>query len=116
MDIDALYRHIGVTIKQKRKQLQLTQEQLAKRMTVSRASLANIETGRQNVLIHHLYSFAENLDLRIEDLLPPVSNSGLISSQSDFPLPKDLNRVQREQITRLLDSAPAASASPKERK
>lgn len=116
MDAEALYRHIGATIKLKRKQLGLTQEQLAARMATSRASLANVETGRQNVLVHQLYSFAENLDLKIEDLLPPVFNPDSASSPSDFPLPKDLNRVQREQITRLLNGTPGAVAPPKEKR
>jgi transcriptional regulator with XRE-family HTH domain len=114
MDVEALYRHIGATIKRKRKQLGLTQEQLATRMATSRASLANVETGRQNVLVHQLYSFAAMLDLKIEDLLPPVVDADSASSPSDFPLPKDLNRVQREQITRLLDGAPVAVATLKE--
>ena len=116
MDVEALYRHIGTTIKRRRKQLRLTQEQLAKRMSTSRASLANVETGRQNVLVHQLYSFAAILDLTIEDLLPPVVSAEPASSPSDFPLPKGLNRVQREQITRLLDGAPVAASASKERK
>lgn len=114
MDAEALYRHIGATIKRKRKKLGLTQEQLATRMATSRASLANVETGRQNVLVHQLYHFAANLDLKIEDLLPPIVNSNAASSLSDFPLPKDLSRLQREQITRLLDSAAATGAPLKE--
>jgi len=114
MEIEALYRHIGTTIKRKRKQLRLTQEQLATRMGTSRASLANIETGRQNVLVHQLYSFAANLDLKIEDLLPTDINPDSASSPSDFPLPNDLSRVQKEQITRLLNDAPVTTTTLKE--
>ena len=106
MDVDALHRHIGTVIKGRRKQLNMTQEQLANRMATSRAALANVETGRQNVLVHHLYSFAKHLDLRIEDLLPPIAGS----TASEFPLPEGLNRIQRDQITRLLDDAPAVAA------
>lgn len=114
MDIEALYRHIGTTIKQKRKQLGWTQEQLANQMATSRASLANIETGRQNVLVHQLYNFAAVLDLRIEDLLPPVDKANSVSSPSDFPLPSDLSRVQKEQLTRLLNDASVTTAPLKE--
>ena len=114
MDTEALYRCIGTTIKQRRKRLGWSQERLAKQMATSRASLANIETGRQNVLVHQLYNFAAVLDLKIEDLLPPVENLHSTSSSSEFPLPKNLNRVQREQITRLLDGAASVSAPLKE--
>lgn len=116
MNAETLYRHIGATIKRRRKQLGLTQERLAKQMSTSRASLANVETGRQNVLVHQLYGFAENLDLTIEDLLPPVVTEKPTSLPSDFPLPKGLNRAQREQIVRLLDGAPVVTSPSKERK
>lgn len=116
MNIEALYRHIGSTIKLKRKQLGLTQEQLANRMATSRASLANIETGRQNVLVHQLYSFAEKLDLKIEDLLPPVIAIESDSLPINFPLPKDLSRIQREQITRLLNDTPVVATPLMERR
>jgi transcriptional regulator with XRE-family HTH domain len=112
MNVEALYLHIGATIKQKRKQLGWTQEKLAARMATSRASLANIETGRQNVLVHQLYNFASILDLEIADLLPPVDNRRSIPSQTEFPLPQNLNQVQREQIKRLLDG-PAGVAPTK---
>lgn len=114
MDIDALYRQIGTTIRQKRKQLGWTQEQLANQMATSRASLANIETGRQNVLVHQLYKFAAVLDLKIEDLLPPADKTNSLSSPSDFPLPDDLSRVQKEQITRLLNDASVTTPPLKE--
>lgn len=108
MDVNALHRHIGGIIRGRRKQLKMTQEELANRMATSRAALANIETGRQNVLVHQLYSFAKHLGLRVEDLLPLAGDTEPMRAPSDFPLPEGLNRVQREQITRLLDGAPAA--------
>ena len=111
MDVNALHRHIGATIRGRRKQLKFTQEELAKRMATSRAALANIETGRQNVLVYQLYSFAKHLDLRIEDLLPSTGSVEPMPAPSEFPLPEGLNRVQREQISRLLDGAPAAASS-----
>ena len=114
MDIEALYRYIGTTIKQKRKRLGWTQEQLANQLATSRASLANIETGRQNVLVHQLYNFAAVLDLKIEDMLPPADNPNSVLSTSDFPLPSDLSRVQKEQITRLLNDASVTVTTLKE--
>lgn len=114
MNPELLYQHIGTTIKQKRKKLEWTQEELARRMAMSRAGLANIETGRQNVLVHQLYGFATALGLRVEDLLPQAANVDLASSPSYFPLPKNLSRVQKEQITRLLNETAVPAASEKE--
>lgn len=38
---------------------------------MSRASVANIESGRQNVLLHHVYSLASALEFsKVADLLP----------------------------------------------
>lgn len=115
MKPELLYQHIGTTIKQKRKKLEWTQEELARRMAMSRAALANIETGRQNVLVHQLYGFATALGLRIEDLLPQADNVDIASSPSYFPLPKNLSRVQKEQITRLLNETAVPTASEKEK-
>jgi hypothetical protein len=40
---------------------------------MSRASVANIESGRQNVLLHHVYSLASALEFsKPADLLPAV--------------------------------------------
>lgn len=102
MRSDLIYRHIGLLIKSRRKQLGWTQETLASRLAISRASLANIETGRQNVLVHQLYALAAALGLAASDFLPTSTD---LSSKYDFetiPLPNGLSSQQKEQIARLL--------------
>lgn len=43
---------------------------------MSRASIANIESGRQNVLLHHVYRLAAALQLsQITELVPALSKS-----------------------------------------
>src|SRR5437016_3336973 len=71
MKYDELYDQLGTLIRNRRKKLLLTQRDLAARIGISRASLANIETGRQKVLVHQLYALATALDLAPSDLLPP---------------------------------------------
>jgi transcriptional regulator with XRE-family HTH domain len=79
----------------------LTQEKLAQRVGISRASLANIEVGRQSVLVHQLYALAEALKLNPSDFLPPVAAE---EARADWNamLPEDLNSAQKDQIARLL--------------
>jgi DNA-binding XRE family transcriptional regulator len=72
----AIYRHIGDAIQERRCRLGMTQEKLAKRLSISRASLANMEAGRQQILIHRLYEIAEALTCPPGDLAPKPKISG----------------------------------------
>ena len=108
---DIIYRELAQAIKRCRKG-RLTQAQLAAKISVSRASLANIEAGRQKVLVHHLYAIAEALDLESPSaLLPPLS---LVSSPQRDPalavrLPEEgLNEKQRHEVLRLMDGTQVA--------
>jgi transcriptional regulator with XRE-family HTH domain len=106
MNPESIYRHIGILVRDRRKKLKLTQETLAARLGISRASLANIETGRQKVLVHQLYGFAATLDLMPIELLPPVERLALDGDWRELPLPSDLKPQQREQVGRLIAGSP----------
>jgi transcriptional regulator with XRE-family HTH domain len=97
--VDPIYPHLGAAIKARRKTLGMKQKTLAGMLSISRGSLANIETGRQSVLVHQLYRFAEALELSPSDLLPPPTKTK--SSTQDLPLPAGLKAQQKEQIARL---------------
>jgi len=84
--------------------MEWTQTTLAQRLGISRATLANIETGRQRILVHQLYSFAVALDMKTEELLPPQQSSSLETTWQHLPMPNDLKPQQREQIARLIDA------------
>jgi transcriptional regulator with XRE-family HTH domain len=100
-----LYRRVGTLLRERRKTRLLTQEALSQQMKISRAALANIEAGRQQVLVHQLYAAALALDCPVASLLPTPDE--LASSHSDLgmKLPTDLSEDQREQIMRLINSA-----------
>src|SRR3954466_11349265 len=67
-----IYKAFGNAVSTRRKALGLTQAQLASKVKVSRASIANIESGRQNILLHHVYALAAALEFtRVGELLPP---------------------------------------------
>ena len=97
------YKAIGAVIKSRRKTLGMKQETLAGLLSISRGSLANVETGRQSILVHQLYKFAEALQLTPFDLLPPALIDQLRTEPTKLPLPDDLKAQQREQIARMFE-------------
>lgn len=81
-DFDHLYRELGRKIRQARERCgeRLSQDSLAKRLGISRASIVNIEAGRQRAPLHLLWQIADLLgtDLTLlipsrEELLPPAN-------------------------------------------
>ncbi len=93
-----------------RKGLRRTQDQLAKQVGISRASLANIEAGRQQVLVHHLFGLAEALQLESPAALLLRPHADALRSRparpgaaSDLPLSSEgLTEKQRQEVLRLM--------------
>lgn len=104
-----IYPLIGEAIRSRRKRLSLTQDKLAAALQISRASLANIEAGRQKVLVHHLYDIADALQLDVKDLLVEMPKASTPTEQ-DLPLPAGLDARQKMQVLRVFSDA----ASPVE--
>lgn len=101
MPPESIYKDIGALIKAKRKSLGFKQEHLANVLRISRGSLANIETGRQGILVHQLYKFAAALKLRPAELLPAPPSDQREAERTGLPLPRNLKPKQRQQIARL---------------
>jgi DNA-binding XRE family transcriptional regulator len=59
--IEACHGAFGIKVRQIREVLDITQDDLAKRVGLSRASIANIEVGRQRVLLDDVEKFANAL-------------------------------------------------------
>lgn len=59
--IERVYVKIGERVRARRKRIGLTQFRLAHRLGISRPALANIEVGRQRVMIHDVKAFAKAL-------------------------------------------------------
>ena len=104
MEPQDLYTEVGNNIRRYRRAMPRTQQQVAAQVGLSRASLANIESGHQWVRLHHLYAIAEALDLGSPTvLLPPLKPVPPPSEIAELPLPREgLTDKQRREVLRLL--------------
>ena len=92
---ELIYRAFGRRLRELRKKKDLPQEELATLSGLTRASIANIESGRQRVHLHQLLKFADALGIDLGTLVSRMSDyakaedTGLQSSMHDY-----LKRVQ----------------------
>ena len=95
----SIYPALGEAVATRRKAMRLTQAQVATKVGISRASIANIESGRQKVLLHQVYLLAEALKLpSIMSLLP----KSLLRSDGDLDVPisrDDISERQKAQVS-----------------
>ena len=103
MNYDWVYPEIGKRIAQRRKALGNTQEWLAPQVGLSRTSLANIERGRQKILVHQLLAFASALDLEPTELLPRRTSA---MRPADMKFSTELNARQKAMIAHLMFDEP----------
>jgi transcriptional regulator with XRE-family HTH domain len=93
-----IYRIIGAGLAARRKKLRLKQAEVADQIGLTRASLANIESGRQKLMLHQIYKLATALKVdSITDLVPPSFSF----EQASGPLRlvgSEVNDVQKAQI------------------
>ena len=66
----SFYVSVGQQIA-KLRQPRMTQEELAKILSLTRTAVINIEKGRQQILVHTLLDIARALDVSALELLPP---------------------------------------------
>ncbi len=114
MKLEPIYKAIGTIIRRRRRRLEWSQKLLASRLGISRATLANIETGRQRILVHHLYAFAEVLHMKPNDFLPAGAAADSGGDWTLLPIPEDLNLLQKEQIARLIGTVQRPRTRTKE--
>lgn len=70
LDPELLNKQIGSRIKQRRAKNGMTQIELAKRVGLSRTSIANIEAGQQCPPLPMLYTICHELGTELNALLP----------------------------------------------
>lgn len=101
-DSFVVYREIGSAIRRLRHLQQMTQDDLASHVNLSRASIVNIERGRHRTQIHVLYDIANALSCDIHDLLPSGNSFGTKISPN---LEKKLSLGEHESVAKLINIA-----------
>ena len=72
-DPEALYRVFGRRLREIREMKHVAQQELATLSGLSRSSIANIESGKQRVLLHQVLHFAEALQVAVAQLVPSTA-------------------------------------------
>jgi transcriptional regulator with XRE-family HTH domain len=67
--IEPCYRQLGAQVEKFRTMLGWTQEELAKKLGFSRGSIANIELGRQRVMLHDVERLAASFQTTPKQLM-----------------------------------------------
>jgi len=99
-NIESVYGRIGQRIREIREKQNphLSQERLAKLISMSRTSVVNIEQGYQRVMIHTLYDIAGVLKVELNKILPKPENSNELKIISR----DDLDEKKRKKINDIL--------------
>ena len=72
---EQFYQQIGKKIKRERNISGINQEELGRRVGVSRVSIVNIERGKQMPAIHVIWKIANALETTVDRLFPPTGTS-----------------------------------------
>ena len=95
-----VYETLGRSVRARREYNGLTQDQLAKRIGLTRTSITNIEKGRQKIQVHVLCAIAEALDAPSSAFLPVSSSQR--PEVTKGPVPNWLMPDEREWVERVL--------------
>lgn len=113
MGNDDFYLELGRRVAARRASRRLTQLDVATALDISRASIANIEAGRQKLYVHQLYTLSRALGCKdLNELLPtriPYDDTPTLS------LGVEVSELQRAQLESMVRTA-VASGKPAGRK
>ena len=104
MDEPLLYQQFGELVRRYRNRLSLSQVQLGTAIGLTRASIANIETGRQRIPLHHLFRIASALKIEIDVLLPRQAGHSAATAEPGIQSAMKLTQREQDQISRVVGS------------
>jgi transcriptional regulator with XRE-family HTH domain len=117
VEVESFYADLGRRIRTQRARQHLTQQQLGSflKPQVTRASIANIESGKQRVLAHTLVQMSEALKVPLEELLPRVTRNATTHIQEELSQKLDLPEEQIGKLVQKLAPFPSEARRHDER-
>jgi transcriptional regulator with XRE-family HTH domain len=82
---ERIYKAFGAQVRERREALGMTQLQLSASIGLTRGSVANIEAGRQSVLLHQFLVIAAALQMTPVELLPAKTEAPPTREASEMP-------------------------------
>jgi transcriptional regulator with XRE-family HTH domain len=107
VDERGIYRSFGRTVAQRRRAISKTQEQVAREIGLSRASLANIERGSQKVFLHQIIALTQALELEsVHEIVPSKPPVHVASTPERIRTSgaRNLSKNQRDLVSSLVDT------------
>lgn len=95
-----LYRALGRLVRLHRERARLTQDELARRVGMTRTSITNIESGRQKIQIDTLYQVARTLEISPDALLPSPGED--LPEMFETQLSEELSAEEKNWAVRVL--------------
>jgi transcriptional regulator with XRE-family HTH domain len=96
---------LGHLLRNLRVESGMTQEQLAGHTKISRATIANMETGRQAMSAYQVHLIAKALELKSMNALFPMPETEVIGEITEAHSLSELNHEQLQQTTALMKQA-----------
>jgi transcriptional regulator with XRE-family HTH domain len=119
--IEPFYATLGSNLRDLRVTRFITQEELGSRLTptLTRASIANIESGKQRIYAHTLIDIARALDIPLSELVPnvPPQRAPMVekfTSELAQKLPLKLEQVRELTVRIGYAQTPAKKGAPAE--
>ena len=105
-----VYNVIGRRIRETRRKRGISQATLAEHVGLNRTSIANIESGKQKLLVHTLYLFSDALAISVQDLLEmPSAAPAPTQDFAELELPNDIPEAAREWVMSDLRGGPSGN-------
>ena len=107
VEVEPFYADLGRHVRWHRERKHITQRQLGESLDppTTRASIANIEAGKQRVLAHTLLQLADALGVTVHDLLPTPKESPVAAIRKELSQKLELPERQLRRVVEKLASA-----------
>jgi transcriptional regulator with XRE-family HTH domain len=100
--VEPFYLELGHLIGEIRTKKKLSKAALGRRLQtkLSRASVANIESGKQRVLVHTLVEIANALEVELSELVPIQKQKKATSQEKPVPIEEIVGQLRGQGIPR----------------